>query len=61
MNGEEPPVALKTRTGKKAQKNEFGDSGKNARLLDKFRRLLAKMNQRDRNTLLYTASKMSKR
>jgi len=60
-DGEEPPVAPKGRTGKKAQKDEFGASGKEARLLDKFRRLLAKMNQRDRDTLLHTASKMSKR
>jgi len=59
-DGEEPPVALKARTGKK-QKDEFGDSGKNARLLDKFRRLLAKMNQRDRDTLLFTARKMANR
>jgi transcriptional regulator with XRE-family HTH domain len=59
-DGEEPPVALKGRTGKK-QKDEFGDSGKNARLLDKFRRLLTKMNQQDRDTLLYTARKMVNR
>jgi transcriptional regulator with XRE-family HTH domain len=60
-DGEEPPVALKGRIRKKPQKNEFGDSGKNARLLDKFRRLLAKMNQQDRDTLLYTARKMVNR
>jgi len=59
-DGDEPPALVPVRKGKK-QKDEFGDFGKNARLLDKFRRLLAKMNQRDRNTLLYTASKMSKR
>jgi transcriptional regulator with XRE-family HTH domain len=58
---EEPPVALKTRTSKKAQKHEFGDTGKNARLLDKFRRLLAKVTGRDRHVLLTTLQKMAKR
>jgi transcriptional regulator with XRE-family HTH domain len=58
-DGEEPPVALKGRTGKK--KDEFGDSGKNARLLDKFRRLLAKIDDRDRQVLLTTLQKMAKR
>jgi transcriptional regulator with XRE-family HTH domain len=60
-DGDEPPVALVPVRKGKGQKDEFGDSGKNARLLDKFRRLLAKMNQQDRDTLLYTASEMSKR
>jgi transcriptional regulator with XRE-family HTH domain len=58
-DGEEPPALVPVRKGKK-QKDEFGDSGKSARVLDKFRRLLAKMNQRDRDTLLHTARKMAK-
>jgi transcriptional regulator with XRE-family HTH domain len=58
-DGEEPPALVPVHRGKK-QKDEFGDSGKNARVLDKFRRLLAKMNQRDRDTLLHTARKMAK-
>jgi transcriptional regulator with XRE-family HTH domain len=58
-DGEEPPALVPVRRGKK-QKDEFGDSGKNARVLDKFRRLLAKMNQRDHDTLLHTARKMAK-
>jgi transcriptional regulator with XRE-family HTH domain len=60
-DGEEPPVALKGRSGKKAQKNEFGDSGKNARLMDKFRRLLAKIDDRDRHVLLNMLQQMAKR
>ena len=59
-DGEEPPAVVPVRKGKK-QKDEFGDFGKNARLLDKFRRLLAKMNQHDRDTLLFTARKMVNR
>jgi hypothetical protein len=60
-DGDKPPAPLKTRTGKKAQKDEYGSFGKEARVLDKFRRLLAKMNRRDRDTLLYTARKMVNR
>ena len=59
-DGDEPPALVPVRKGKK-QKDEFGDFGKNARLLDKFRRLLAKMNQHDRDTLLFTARKMVNR
>jgi|ERR1700683_1478734 transcriptional regulator with XRE-family HTH domain len=59
-DGDEPPALVPVRRGK-GQKDEFGDSGKNARVLDKFRRFLAKMNQRDRDTLLHTAREMAKR
>jgi transcriptional regulator with XRE-family HTH domain len=60
-DGDEPPRAVKTRGGKKSQKNEFGDSGKKARLLDKFRTLLAKIDYRNRHVLLTTLQKMAKR
>jgi hypothetical protein len=41
--------------------DESGSSGKEARLLDTFLKYVAKVSQRNRDTLLYTASKMSKR
>jgi transcriptional regulator with XRE-family HTH domain len=59
-DGDEPPALVPVRKGKK-QKDEFGDSGKNARLLDKFRRLLAKIDDRNRHVLLTTLQKMAKR
>jgi transcriptional regulator with XRE-family HTH domain len=60
-DGEEPPVALKTRTGKKAQKDEYGSFGKEARILDKFRKYLAKVTDRDRHVLLNMLQQMAKR
>jgi transcriptional regulator with XRE-family HTH domain len=59
-DGEEPPAVVPVRKGKK-QKDEFGDFGKNARVLDKFRRLLAKIDDRNRHVLLTTLQKMAKR
>ncbi len=61
-DGEEPPAATSThpRTSKN-RKDEYGTTGKQARVLNKFRRLLGKMDQRDRNVLLATAKKMAGR
>jgi transcriptional regulator with XRE-family HTH domain len=57
-DGEEPPVAppkLKSNT------NEWGGSGRDARLLGNFRRLMSRMDKFDLNLLLSTAQKMSQK
>ena len=61
-DGDEPPAATSahTRTSKN-RKDEYGSTGKQARTLAKFRRLLGKMDQRDRAVLLAMASKMARR
>src|ERR1700720_2414681 len=57
-DGEEPPAALQ-KTKKK--KSERGDSGKDARMLGNFRRLIGRMDKSDLNLLLYTAQKMAQK
>ncbi len=55
-DGEEPPAALpklKTHT------TEWGSSGRDARMLGNFRRLMSRMGKADLNLLLYTAQKMA--
>jgi transcriptional regulator with XRE-family HTH domain len=59
-DGDEPPPAVKTRAGKK-QRDEFGSFGKEARILDKFRKYLAKVTDRDRHVLLNMLQQMAKR
>jgi transcriptional regulator with XRE-family HTH domain len=59
-DGDEPPPAVKTRAGKK-QRDEYGSFGREARVLDKFRKYLAKVTDRDRHVLLTTLQKMAKR
>jgi transcriptional regulator with XRE-family HTH domain len=60
-DGEEPPdLPNKGRTGK-GRKDEFGSSGKDARYWVKFCRLLGKIKQRDRETLLHLVQQMTKR
>ena len=39
----------------------WGSTGKEAQVLTKFRRLLARMDEADRNLLLHTAQKMARR
>jgi len=60
-DGDQPPPASVTRHASKNRKDEYGAAGKQARLMDKFRRLLGQMDQRDRNVLLATAKKMASR
>ncbi len=60
-DGDQPPPASINRHASKKRKDEYGTTGKQARLLDKFRRLLGKMDQRERNVLLATAKKMAGR
>ena len=56
--GEEPPKPQITggRTGQKL----WGSSGKDARYLRKLQQCLSRMNEEDRNLLLFTVAKMSK-
>ena len=61
-DGDEPPAATSTHTrGSKNRKDKYGTTGRQARVLDKFRRFLGKMDQRDRAVLLAMASKMAGR
>jgi transcriptional regulator with XRE-family HTH domain len=57
-DGEEPPVAppkLKSNT------TEWGASGRDARMLRNFRRLMGRMDKFDLNLLLSTAQKMARK
>jgi transcriptional regulator with XRE-family HTH domain len=57
-DGEEPPAALpklKTNT------TEWGNSGRDARTLGKFRRLIGRMDKSDLYLLLFTAQKMAEK
>jgi transcriptional regulator with XRE-family HTH domain len=57
-DGEEPPAAplkLKTKT------TEWGSSGRDARMIGNFRRLMSRMDKSDLNLLLATAQKMAQK
>lgn len=57
--GEEPPLALATgKTGSGGKL--WGASGKDARYLRKLQQCLARMNEEDRNLLLFTVGKMGR-
>ena len=55
--GEEPPKAQVT--GGKAGQGLWGSTGKDARYLRKLQQCLSRMNEEDRNLLLFTVGKMS--
>jgi transcriptional regulator with XRE-family HTH domain len=59
-DGEEPPKLPNLPKGKTAADTAWGSSGKEARLLCRLRRLLPRVNQRDRNLLLSMAQRMGK-
>ena len=59
--GEETPTQLPTPPNRKrASDTSWGNSGKDARLLFRLRRLLSRVNQRDRNLLLSMAQRMTR-
>jgi transcriptional regulator with XRE-family HTH domain len=60
-DGEEPPELPNLPKRKSADDIAFGSSGKEARFLSKFRRLLGKVEEGDRRLLLYMAQKMATR
>ena len=57
--GEEPPKPPKTQN--KDDEKLWGNSGREARQLDRLRRLLAKMDELDRNALLTFAACLARR
>ena len=60
-DGEEPPKLLNLPKRKSSDEIAWGSSGKDARLLDKLRRLLGKSNEEDRKLLLRIVQKMALR
>ena len=59
-DGEEPPKMPLGAKRRSAGALAWGDSGKDARTLAKFRQLLSRANEEDRRLLLFMAKKMVK-
>src|SRR5712691_7413416 len=57
--GEEPPKLPHLPKRLTGDETAWGSTGKHARVLSKFRRLLARMDEADRKLLLHTAQKMA--
>jgi transcriptional regulator with XRE-family HTH domain len=60
-DGEEPPYLPNLPKRKTADEIAWGSSGKEARFLTMFRRLLGRIDEGDRRLLLYMAQKMANR
>ena len=60
-DGEEPPVLPNLPKRKSADEIVWGSAGKEARLLNKFRRLMGRIEEGDCRLLLYMAQKMANR
>jgi transcriptional regulator with XRE-family HTH domain len=60
-DGEEPPEMPNLPKRKSADDIVWGSTGKEARYLSKFRRLLGRIEEDDRQLLLYMAQKMAGR
>ncbi len=60
-DGEEPPELPNLPKRRTADEIAWGSSGKDARFLTKFRRLLGRVDEADRRLLLYMAQKMANR
>ncbi len=60
-DGEELPKLPNLPRGKSSDDIAWGSSGKDARYLNKLRRLLGKSDEADRNLLLHMAQKMANR
>lgn len=60
-DGEEPPKLPNLPKRRTSEEIAWGSSGKNARFLTKFRRLLGRVDEGDRRLLLYMAQKMASR
>jgi len=60
-DGEEPPELPDLPKRKTADETAWGSSGKDARFLAKFRRLVGRMDEGDRKLLLHMAQKMANR
>jgi hypothetical protein len=59
-DGEEPPKLPNLPNRGKSSGAEWGSSGKNARVLAKFCRLLGRANESDRRLLFFMAQKMAR-
>ncbi len=59
-DGEEPPKLPNLPKRKSANGKEWGDTGKDARSLYKFRRFLSQMEEKDRKLLMFMAQKMAR-
>jgi transcriptional regulator with XRE-family HTH domain len=60
-DGEEPPTLPNLPKGKSSDDIAWGNAGKDARFLNKLRRLLSKTEEEDRKLLFYMAQKMANR
>ncbi len=60
-DGEEPPVLPNLPKRKSSDDIAWGSMGKDARFLNKLRRLLGKVEEGDRKLILYMAQKMASR
>src|SRR5216684_2417885 len=60
-DGEEPPKVPNLPKRKSSDDIAWGSAGKDARFLNKLRRLLSKTEEENRKLLLYMAQKMTKR
>jgi transcriptional regulator with XRE-family HTH domain len=60
-DGEEPPELPNLPKRRTANEIAWGSSGKEARVLTKFRRLMGRIDEGDRRLLLYMAQKMANR
>jgi transcriptional regulator with XRE-family HTH domain len=60
-DGEEPPKLPNLPKGKSSDDIAWGNAGKDARYLNKLRRLLSKSDDADRKLLLHMAQKMANR
>jgi hypothetical protein len=60
-DGEEPPELPNLPKRKSADDIAWGNTGKDARYLGRFRRLLSRIEEGDRRLLLYMAQKMANR
>jgi transcriptional regulator with XRE-family HTH domain len=59
-DGDEPPAVPHILKRKSAKDLAWGNSGKDARVLEKFRQLLSKTNESDMKLLLFMAQKMAR-
>jgi transcriptional regulator with XRE-family HTH domain len=59
-DGEDPPKLPKLPKSKSADDIAWGGSGRDARWLHKFRRLLARADESDRKLLMFMAQKMTR-
>ncbi len=60
-DGEEPPELPNLPKRRTSDEIAWGSTGKDARFLTKFRRLLSRVDEGDRRLLLYMAQKMANR